>query len=257
MRIKQSVSIVAAAIMGGVIGSSLVLSEVRAQDYSAIVKSPKALTASAIELTDGNGHIRCKISAESGSPICFFYGPVGRVRMRIGLGGAEEDYAPYIAMNDKDMQERLGIGLNQSTDGKSLSFLRMRDADGRSRLFACHKDGYGPFYSLLDNAGILRGSLSQLDNQKQDASLFLANPTANNYAQVLVSDTGSLLRLDHGETHVGESARANGANLFMSDGAGNLKMHLGVEKGGATRLWRYGKGIYGWVDKQVELKKTG
>lgn len=136
MSIKQSISIVVAAVIGGVVGAGIVLSEVRAQDYSELVRTPKTLTANAIELTDGNGHIRCKISAESGSPICYFFGPVGRVRMRIGLGGAEDDYAPFIAMNDKDMHERLGIGLSEAADIGLISYLRMRDESGREGLVA-------------------------------------------------------------------------------------------------------------------------
>ncbi|MFA6210235.1 MAG: hypothetical protein WCT03_16040 [Candidatus Obscuribacterales bacterium] len=116
MSLKQSVSIVVAAVVGGIVGSSIVLSEVGAQDYSELVRTPKTLTANAIELTDGNGHVRCKISAEGGSPICFFYGPVGKVRMRIGLEGVEDNYAPFIVMNDLDWHERLRLSLE--SDGK-------------------------------------------------------------------------------------------------------------------------------------------
>lgn len=116
MSIKQSISIVVSAVIGGIVGAGAVLSEVRAQDYSALVKSPKTLTANAIDIVDGNGHIKCKISAESGSPICFFYGPVGKVRMRIGLEGAEDNYAPFIVMNDLGWHERLRLSLD--SDGK-------------------------------------------------------------------------------------------------------------------------------------------
>lgn len=253
MSIKQSVSIVAAAIIGGVIGASLVLSEVRAQDLSAIVRSPKTLTANAIDLVDGNGHIKCKISAESGSPICFFYGPVGKVRMRIGLGDAAEDYAPFISMRDKDMQERLGIGLGKDRENRFTSYLRLRDSRGRGRLSAAYQEGFGPSYSLLDDSGAMRGSLVQFDDKQQDAGLLLAKPASNETAQLLISEFGPSIGLASGKASLIEGVNPKlGTNIFLSNNEGNTRMRLSVDPSGSTSIWRYGKGIYGYIDKQVE-----
>lgn len=255
MSIKQSISIVVAAVIGGVVGAGLVLSEVRAQDYSELVRTPKTLTANAIELTDGNGHVRCKISAESGSPICFFFGPVGRVRMRIGLGGAEDDYAPFIAMNDKDTHERLGIGLGKNKEDRITSFLRMRDSQGRGRLGALYQEGLGPSFSLLDDSGAMRGSLIQFDEKQQNASLLLANPTSEDSVRLLISELGPMLSLGSGKASLtATAAKSNGSNLFLDDGSGNLKMHLGVGAAGKTRFWRFGKGLYGYQDKKIEME---
>lgn len=250
MSIKQTVSIVVAAVIGGVVGASIVLSEVRAQDYSELVRTPKTLTANSIELTDGNGHIRCKISAEAGSPICFFYGPVGRVRMRIGLGGAENDYAPFIAMNDSDMHERLGIGLSKAAEGEAASYLRLRDSKGRGRLLTGYIEGHGPAFSLFDDLGNIRGSLTELDRENQNAGLFLANPASEDYAQLTISKLGSSLSLGSGRAGLSATTgKANGSNLFLADGSGNLKMHLGVGTEGKARLRRYGKKHF---NKRVE-----
>ncbi len=258
MSIKQSINIVVAAVIGGVVGAGIVLSEVRAQAAHEWVADAKTVTANSINLTDGTGRVRCRLTAEGGNPICFFYGSGGRTMMRIGLLGPEDNNTPFIAMNDKDMHERLGIGLAAKQENKLASYLRMRDSEGRARLLTSLMDGFGPTYSLLDNSGTFRGGLSQFDEKQQNAGLFLANPVAGDYAHLLVSEIGSSLSLTSGNAKLSErSDKSTGTNVFMSDGAGNLKMHLGVEKGGATRLWRYGKGIYGWVDKQVErdLKK--
>lgn len=254
MSFKQSVSIVVAAFIGGVVGAGIVLSEVRAQEHSELVRAPKTLTANAIELTDGNGHIRCKISAEGGSPICFFYGPVGKVRMRIGLGGPEDDYAPFIAMNDKDTHERLGIGLGKNKEGRFTSFLRMRDSQGRGRLGTLYQEGLGPSFALLDDSGAVRGSLTQFDEKQQNASLLLANPTSEDSVRLLISELGPMLSLGSGKASLtAAAAKSNGSNVFLEDGSGNLKMHLGVGACGKTRFWRFGKGLYGYQDKKIEI----
>lgn len=136
MCIKQSVSIAVSAVIGGVVGASIVLSEVRAQDFSEWAKNPKVLTANRLNLTDGKGAIRCSITAEGGNPICFFHGSGGETRMRIGLLGPEDDNAPFIAMNDKDGHERLGAGLSEAADLGLISYLRMRDELGHDGLVA-------------------------------------------------------------------------------------------------------------------------
>ncbi|CAN5475705.1 hypothetical protein BH11CYA1_BH11CYA1_11610 [soil metagenome] len=253
MSLKSGLVVCCAAVLGGVVGAGIVLSEVRAQGQSQLVGTPKTLTTKAIELTDANDQIRFKISAESGSPICFFYDPAGCVRMRIGLSGQEENYTPFIAMNDKNRHERLGIGIEDKEDNQLTSYLRLRDSEGRTRLLTSFKEGFGPSYSLLDNSGTLRGSLMQFDEKRQNAGLFLANPATNDYAQLLVSELGSSLLLTSGKASLGgRSDKAIGTNLLMSDSNGNLKMRLNVEKDGATQLWRFGKGVYGYIDKQVE-----
>lgn len=136
MSIKQSISIVVSAVIGGVVGASIVLSEVRAQDFSEWVKNAKTLTANSINLTDGTGRVRCRLTAEGGNPICFFYGSGGGTMMRIGLLGPEDNNTPFISMNDKDRHERLGIGLSEAADVGLISYLRMRDELGHDGLIA-------------------------------------------------------------------------------------------------------------------------
>jgi len=255
MSIKQSVSIVVAAVIGGVIGASLVLSEVRAQDFSEWVKNPKTLTANSINLTDGKGHLRCRITAEGGNPICFFYGSGGETRMRIGLLGPEDNNAPFIAMNDNDSHERLGIGLGKNKEDKITSFLRMRDSQGRGRLGVLYQEGLGPSFSLLDDSGAMRGSLIQFDEKQQNASLLLANPASEDSVRLLISELGPMLSLGSGKASlIATAAKSNGSNLFLDDGSGNLKMHLGVGAAGKTRFWRFGKGLYGYQDKKIEME---
>ncbi|MDQ5936408.1 MAG: hypothetical protein QG574_3744, partial [Cyanobacteriota bacterium erpe_2018_sw_21hr_WHONDRS-SW48-000092_B_bin.40] len=229
MSIKQSVSIVVSAVIGGVVGASIVLSEVRAQAAHEWVADAKTLTANSINLTDGTGRVRCRLTAEGGNPICFFYGSGGGTMMRIGLLGPEDNNTPFIAMNDKDMHERLGIGLAVNKEKKLGSYLRLRDADGRARLLTSLQEELGPSYTLLDDTGTMRGGLAQLDKQNQNAGLFLANPTSSDYAQLLVSELGSSLSLGSAEVRLNANAgKVNGSNLFLEDGKGNLKMHLGV-----------------------------
>lgn len=253
MSIKQSISIVVSAVIGGIIGAGIVLSEVKAQASHEWVADAKTLTANSINLTDGNGHVRCKISAEGGSPICFFYGPVGRVRMRIGLGGAEDDYAPFIAMNDKDMHERLGIGIGKDKENRFTSFLRFLDSQGRGRLSAAYQEGFGPSYALFDDSGAMRGALAQFDSMQQNAGLMLAKPSSEEYGQLLISEFGPSLRLSRGKTSLMEGVNsALGSNIYLSNGEGDTRMRLTVDPSGATSIWRYGKGFYGYIDKQVE-----
>lgn len=258
MKFKSGLSVCCAAILGGIAGASLVLSEVKAQVSHECVADAKTLTANSINLMDGNGHVRCRLTAEGGDPICFFYGAGGETRLSIGLLGPDENNSPFIALSDKNGHERLGIGLGENKEKKLGSYLRLRDEEGRARLLASLQEGFGPSYSLLDDSGAMRGALVQFDGKDQNAGLLLAKPATSETAQFLISELGPAINLTSGKTSLMEGVNPKlGTKLYLSNSEGDTRMRLSVEPSGETSIWRYGKGIYGWVDKQVErdLKK--
>ncbi|MFA7340835.1 MAG: hypothetical protein WC028_28875 [Candidatus Obscuribacterales bacterium] len=129
MSIKQSVSIVVAAVLGGIIGASFILSEVRAQ--AALKATP--LTATSLDIVDSKGAMRCRISAEGDEPSCEFFGRDGKSKLKIGLHGAGAVDAPKLTMTDSKGVDRL------TADVEMIG---------------------GPAFNLFGKEGIPRASLS-------------------------------------------------------------------------------------------------
>lgn len=231
MSIKQSVSIVVAAVIGGVVGAGLVLSEVRAQASSALVANPKVLTANCLDITDGDGSIRCKITAEGGTPICFFYGKSGGPRMRIGLLGAEQNSSPFISLQDSGSNERLGLGVDLENIKEPFSYLRMRNAEGTTRLLAAMQPERGPMVTMNDDYGKPRGGLMMFDGTKgQDAGLLITGKDKSEYASLMVDAAGPVLYLKKEGLNacVGVTKELGSAAMFGRE-SGSPRMYVGID----------------------------
>ncbi len=129
MSIKQSISIVVSAVIGGIVGAGIVLSEVKAQAKPTAT----AITATSLDIVDSKGATRCRISTDSGDPTCEFLGQDGSSRLKIGLHGAGAVDAPKLTMTDSKGVDRL------TADVEMIS---------------------GPAFSLFDKQGTPRVSLS-------------------------------------------------------------------------------------------------
>lgn len=190
MNIKATLSVCCAAIVGGIAGASLVLSEVRAQQTG--------ISSTSFRLVDDSGRTRCEISMEDGDPACSFMTAEGTKRMIIRLVAGR----PSIALTDNAGNTQL----RAHVDATSV-----------------------PDIELTGKKGVLRAHFG-ISPVSDDAALNIYGKDMACGASLSVNSNSPMFELHQYKKLLIGSVSPDQSTLKFTDADGLAKMTLGVDR---------------------------